>query len=53
MPSGALKIVWTDEARADIRSLDRLRLGDYGISFREVGEALRVLRVKHRREAYR
>lgn len=86
MPRGKLKIVWTDEARANIRSLDqdtamrildgihrfatsgegslkmlkgvysgtsRLRLGDYRIFFREIGDVLRVVRVKHRREAYR
>ena len=82
----AAKIVWTDEARADIRSLDRgtamsifdrlyiyattgkggvkvlkgdyagrsrLRVGDYRVIFRESGEILRILRVRHRREAYR
>jgi mRNA interferase RelE/StbE len=31
----------------------RLRVGDYRVFFRESGEILRVLRVKHRREAYR
>jgi mRNA interferase RelE/StbE len=82
----ALKIIWTDEARADIRSIDRdaamrifdglysyattwkggvkvlkgdyagrsrLRVGDYRVIFRETGEILRILRVRHRREAYR
>jgi mRNA-degrading endonuclease RelE of RelBE toxin-antitoxin system len=86
MPGGKLRIVWTDEARADVRSLDRdtamrifdgigryamsgegsvkilkgvysgrsrLRLGDYRIFFREVSDVLRVIGVKHRREAYR
>jgi mRNA interferase RelE/StbE len=82
----ARKIGWTDEARADIRSLDRvtamrifdglyryalagegdvkvlkgkragqlrLRLGDYRIFFNDAGELLRILSIKHRREAYR
>jgi mRNA-degrading endonuclease RelE of RelBE toxin-antitoxin system len=82
----ALKINWSEEARADIRSLDRdaamrifdsvhryattgegsvkilkgahagrsrLRVGDYRVFLREVGDVLRILGVKHRREAYR
>jgi mRNA interferase RelE/StbE len=82
----ARRIRWTDEARANIRSLDRvtamrifegldrfaltgegdlkvltgkyagqlrLRLGDYRVLLAESGENLRILRVKHRREAYR
>jgi mRNA-degrading endonuclease RelE of RelBE toxin-antitoxin system len=82
----ARKIRWSDEARADIRSLDRttamrifdglyrylltgvgdvrvltgpyagelrLRLGDYRVFFTASGEIIHVVRVKHRREAYR
>ena len=82
----ARRIRWADEARADIRALDRatamrifdglnrfavtgkgdlkvltgkyagqlrLRLGEYRVFFMEPGEVLHILRVKHRREAYR
>ena len=31
----------------------RIRVGDYRVSFEMDGEILRVLRVRHRREAYR
>jgi mRNA-degrading endonuclease RelE of RelBE toxin-antitoxin system len=82
----ARSIRWSDEARVDIRALDRrtamrifdglqrytltgegdvrvlegkyagqlrLRLGDYRVFFALSGNMLRVLKVKHRREAYR
>lgn len=31
----------------------RLRLGDYRIRFHDLGGAIEILRVRHRREAYR
>ena len=31
----------------------RLRVGDYRIRFRDLGDSILVLAVKHRREAYR
>lgn len=31
----------------------RLRVGDYRVRFREFGDAIEVLGVRHRREAYR
>jgi len=31
----------------------RLRLGDYRIRFYDLGESIQILRVLHRREAYR
>ena len=31
----------------------RLRIGDYRIRFHDLGDKLQVLRVRHRREAYR
>jgi mRNA-degrading endonuclease RelE of RelBE toxin-antitoxin system len=82
----AKKIGWTDQARADLRAIDReiamrilhaiarfiateegdvrrlqdidppelrLRIGDYRVRFRDFGDAIEVLAVKHRREAYR
>ena len=80
------RIVWTDDARSDVRAIDRLtamwifdglyrysvtgigdvkvlqgihkgklrlRLGDYRLFFNADGEILRILRVRHRSEAYR
>lgn len=81
------QIIWSDEARADLRAIDRatalrlleslarykstgvgdvkqladydppqfrLRVGDYRIRFRRVNdEVVQVVRVLHRREAYR
>jgi mRNA-degrading endonuclease RelE of RelBE toxin-antitoxin system len=82
----AKKIVWSDEARADVRAIDRatalgllqglarfaltesgdvkqlegydppqfrLRLGDYRIRFRNLGDSIQIVRVRHRKEAYR
>ena len=82
----AKKIVWSDEARADVRAIDRstalglltglarfaltesgdvkqlegydppqfrLRLGDYRIRFRNLGESIQIIGVRHRKEAYR
>ncbi len=31
----------------------RLRIGDYRVRFYDRGEAIEILRVRHRREAYR
>jgi mRNA-degrading endonuclease RelE of RelBE toxin-antitoxin system len=31
----------------------RLRVGDYRVRFRELGDSIVILAVKHRREAYR
>jgi mRNA-degrading endonuclease RelE of RelBE toxin-antitoxin system len=31
----------------------RLRVGDYRVRFRDLGESILVLAIKHRREAYR
>ena len=82
----AKKIVWSDEARADMRAIDRatalrllqglarfaltesgdvkqlegyeppqfrLRVGDYRVRFRDVGESIEIVRVRHRKDAYR
>jgi mRNA interferase RelE/StbE len=82
----AKKISWTDQARADVRGIDRdtaidllhglarflaiedgdvkrlrgieppefrLRLGDYRVRFRDLGDAIEILRVRHRKHAYR
>ena len=44
----------------DVKSLEdsdpkeyRLRVGDYRIRFHDLGDALQILSVRHRREAYR
>ena len=80
------KIVWTDQAKAQLRAIDqanalrilhalarllatgegdvkrlqdidppefRLRVGDYRLRFHDLGDAVEVLAVKYRREAYR
>jgi mRNA interferase RelE/StbE len=82
----AKKIAWTDQARADVRAIDRdtamdllhglarfvaigegdvkrlqgieppefrLRLGDYRVRFQDLGESIEILRVRHRKDAYR
>lgn len=83
----ARSIIFSDEARADVRAIDRetalrllhglaryvatetgdvkqlqghdppqfrLRVGDYRLRFRKVGDSdLEILRVLHRRESYR
>jgi mRNA interferase RelE/StbE len=82
----AKKITWTDQARADVRAIDRdtaidllhglarfvateegdvkrlqgigppefrLRLGDYRVRFNDLGESIEILRVRHRKDAYR
>ena len=82
----AKKIVWTDQARADVRAIDRetaldllhglthflityqgdvkrlrdieppefrLRLGDYRVRFYDHGDLIEILRVRHRKDAYR
>jgi hypothetical protein len=80
------KIVWTDQAKANLRAIDqplpsvsyilwpgcwatgegdvnrlqdidppefRLRVGNYRVRFHDSGDAIEILSVKHRREAYR
>jgi mRNA interferase RelE/StbE len=82
----AKKIVWSDEARADVRAIDRatalsllqglarfaftesgdvkqlegydppqfrLRIGDYRVRFRNLGDSVEIVRVRHRKDAYR
>ena len=82
----AKKIEWTEQAKTDIRRIDReialrllqglarfaftgsgdvkqlsgfdppqfrLRVGDYRIRFRALGEGIQILRVLHRGEAFR
>lgn len=82
----AKKIAWSDQAKADVRTIDRqtaidllqklarfleteqgdvkrlqdrnppefrLRLGDYRVRYLSNSETITVLRVLHRREAYR
>ena len=82
----AKKIAWTDQANADVRTIDqetaldllhrlarfletedgdvkcltdidppelRLRLGDYLLRFYDHGDSIQILRVRHRKEAYR
>ncbi len=82
----AKKIAWTDQARADVRAIDRntaidflhglarflvteegdvkrlqgiqppelrLRLGDYRVRFYDHGNWIEILRVQHRKDAYR
>ena len=82
----AKKIAWTDQAKADIRAIDRetaldvlhnlarfvaneegdvkrlqgieppefrLRLGDYRVRFHDRGDSIEILRVRHRKDAYR
>jgi mRNA interferase RelE/StbE len=82
----AKRIAWTDQARADVRAIDRdtainllhglarflateegdvkrlqgieppevrLRLGDYRVRFQDLGDSIEILRVRHRKDAYR
>jgi mRNA-degrading endonuclease RelE of RelBE toxin-antitoxin system len=82
----AKKIVWSDQAKADVRAMGRetaidllhrlarfleteegdikrlqdidppefrLRLGDYRLRYHDHGESIEVLRVLHRKDAYR
>jgi len=82
----AKKIAWTDQARSDVRAIDRdtaidllhglarfvateegdvkrlqgieppefrLRLGDYRLRFQDLGDSIEILRVRHRKDAYR
>jgi mRNA-degrading endonuclease RelE of RelBE toxin-antitoxin system len=82
----AKSIIWSDEARADVRAIDRsialglleglarfaftesgdvkqlhgydppqfrLRLGDYRIRFRNLGDSIEIVHVSHRKQAYR
>jgi mRNA interferase RelE/StbE len=82
----AKKIAWSDQAKADVRAIDRetaidllhrlarfleteegdvkrlqdieppefrLRLGDYRLRYRDHGESIEILRVLHRKDAYR
>ena len=82
----AKKIAWTDQAKADIRAIDRetaldllqrlarflateqgdvkrlkdidppefrLRIGDYRLRYHDHGESIEILRVLHRKDAYR
>jgi len=82
----AKKIAWTDQAKADLRAIDRgnalrllhglarfvsteegevkrlqgieppelrLRLGDYRVRFHDLGDSIEILRVLHRKQAYR
>ncbi len=79
-------IVWTEQAKADVRAIEqqtalrllhglarfletgegdvkrlqdveppelRLRIGDYRVRFHDLGDAIEILAVKNRREAYR
>lgn len=42
------------ERLTDVEPLElRLRLGDYRIRFYDLGESIQILRVLHRKEAYR
>lgn len=80
------KIAWSDQAKSDVRAIDRdtaldllhrlarfleteqgdvkqlqdihppefrLRVGDYRIRYRDHGGFVEILRVRHRRDAYR
>lgn len=82
----AKKIGWTEQAKADVRAIDRrtaidllhglarflateegdvkrlqdldppelrLRLGDFRIRFRDHGDWIEILRVRHRKDVYR
>jgi mRNA-degrading endonuclease RelE of RelBE toxin-antitoxin system len=82
----AKKIGWTEQAKSDVRAIDRktavdllhglarfvtteegdvkrlqdidppefrLRLGDYRVRFYDHGDSIEILRVKHRKDAYR
>ena len=82
----AKKIAWTDQAKADIRAIDRdtaldllerlarfletdegdvkrlqdidppefrLRLGDYRLRYYDHVDSIEILRVRHRKDAYR
>lgn len=82
----AKKIGWTEQAKADVRAIDReaaidllnglarflaieegdvkrlqdidppelrLRLGDFRVRFRDHGNWIEILRVRHRKDAYR
>jgi mRNA-degrading endonuclease RelE of RelBE toxin-antitoxin system len=82
----AKRIVWTEQARADVRAMDRetaisllhgfarfvateegdvkrlqgieppelrLRLGDYRVRFRDLGDSIEILRFRHRKDVYR
>ena len=51
---------YLDTGQGDVKRLQdiepaefRLRVGDYRVRFRDHGDSIHVLRVKHRREAYR
>ena len=56
-----IAIIWSPEARAVLRAIDRetarqnpASLGDYRVFFDHTGEnAIRITGVRHRREAYR
>ena len=51
------RIVWTAQAKADIRGIEqpliRLRAQDHRVFFRDRGEYLEISRVLDRKEAYR
>jgi mRNA-degrading endonuclease RelE of RelBE toxin-antitoxin system len=82
----AKKIAWTDQAKADVRAIDRevaidllqklahflqteqgdvkrlqdidppefrLRIGEYRVRYHDLGDSVEILRVLHRRDAYR
>jgi mRNA-degrading endonuclease RelE of RelBE toxin-antitoxin system len=82
----AKKILWSDQAKADVRAIDRetaldllqrlarflsteqgdirrlqdidppefrLRLGDYRLRYYDHGDSIELLRVLHRKDAYR
>ncbi len=56
----AKRIVWTAQARADVRQLTgidppelRLRIGDYRVRFYNHTDWVEILRVRHRSQAYR
>ena len=48
------RIVWTDPGKSDIRSLSRLRIGDYRLFFVcPDADTIEIRRVRHRGDAYR
>jgi plasmid stabilization system protein ParE len=57
----AKKIAWTDQAQEDVRAIDRDTAIDLlqGLArfiatrFQDLGDSITVLRVRHRKDAYR
>jgi mRNA-degrading endonuclease RelE of RelBE toxin-antitoxin system len=50
-----MQIEWAETALTDMGSLAefRLRVGDYRVRFHQDGDTMRILRVRHRKDAYR